>query len=106
MAEKTPAGITIFRPGRHAVSRLVKPSPISTMTEDRHLTHWLRALRSAERELDEARLRSDLNRAARRLMDAKHELKRLRGGLAAVSARRGYNRIKIPAYFAPDMIRI
>ena len=77
MAEKTSAGITIFRPGRHAVSRLVKPSPISTMTEDRHLTHWLRALRSAERELDEARLRSDLNRAARRLMDAKHELTEL-----------------------------
>ena len=47
------------------------------MTEDRHLNHWLRALRSAERELDEARLRSDLNRAARRLMDAKQELKRL-----------------------------
>jgi hypothetical protein len=47
------------------------------MTEDRHLTPWLRALRSAERELDEARLRSDLNRAARRLMDAKHELARL-----------------------------
>ena len=47
------------------------------MTEDRHLNHWLRALRSAERELDEARLRSDLNRAARRLMDVKHELKRL-----------------------------
>ena len=32
------------------------------MTEDRHLDHWLRALRSAERELDEARLCSDLNR--------------------------------------------
>ena len=44
------------------------------MTEDRHLNHWLRVLRSAERELDDARLRSDLNRAARRLMDAKHEL--------------------------------
>ena len=47
------------------------------MAEDRHLHHWLRVLRSAERELDEARLRSDLNSAARRLMDAKHELKRL-----------------------------
>ena len=47
------------------------------MTEERHLDHWLRALRSAERELGEARLRSNLNRAARRLMDAKHELKRL-----------------------------
>ena len=47
------------------------------MTEDRHLNHWLRALRSAERELDEARLRSDLNAAARRLMDAKQELSRL-----------------------------
>lgn len=47
------------------------------MTEDRHLNHWLRVLRAAERELDAARLRSDLNSAARRLTDAKHELKRL-----------------------------
>ena len=70
--------IPIFDPGRAAISRLVKPSPISTMTEDRHLNHRLRALRSAERELDEARLRSDLNRAARRLMHFKARVQEAR----------------------------
>jgi hypothetical protein len=47
------------------------------MTEDRHLEYWLGVLRTAERELDAARLRFDVNAAARRLMNAKRELTRL-----------------------------
>jgi hypothetical protein len=46
---------------------------------DKRLEHryWLSVLRGAERELEAARLRSDLNHAARRLMDAKRELAHL-----------------------------
>ena len=47
------------------------------MTEDRHLEYWLGVLRTAKRELDAARLRFDVNAAARRLMNAKRELTRL-----------------------------
>jgi hypothetical protein len=47
------------------------------MTEDRHLSYWLGVLRSAEHELDAAHRLFDLNTAAKRLMNAKLELKRL-----------------------------
>jgi hypothetical protein len=49
------------------------------MTADQRLEqrHWLSVLRGAERELEAARLRSDLNYAARLLMNAKRELSRL-----------------------------
>jgi hypothetical protein len=39
--------------------------------------YWLSILRDAERELDAARRRSDVNHAARLLMSAKQELARL-----------------------------
>ena len=44
------------------------------MTDSREIAHWARALRSAERELDAARLRYEVAQAARRLMEAKREL--------------------------------
>ena len=49
------------------------------MTADQRLEHryWLSVLRDAERELEAARLRSDLNYSSRRLMDAKRELAHL-----------------------------
>jgi hypothetical protein len=42
------------------------------------LTYWTRKLQEAERELDAATRRSDVNAAARRLMLAKAELKQAR----------------------------
>jgi hypothetical protein len=39
--------------------------------------YWLKALRETEQELDAARTRTELNTAAKRLMLAKTELKRL-----------------------------
>jgi hypothetical protein len=49
------------------------------MTGDQRLEqrYWLSVLRGAEHELEAARLRSDLNYAARLLMNAKRELSRL-----------------------------
>jgi hypothetical protein len=44
------------------------------MTDSRQIAHWVRALRSAERELDAARLRHEVAYAARHLMEAKQEL--------------------------------
>jgi hypothetical protein len=44
------------------------------MTDSREIAHWGRALRSAERELDAARLRYEVAKAAHRLMEAKREL--------------------------------
>jgi hypothetical protein len=47
------------------------------MTDSKRIEHWLCVLRGAERQLDAARLRSDHDHAARRLMNAKLELARL-----------------------------
>jgi hypothetical protein len=47
------------------------------MTDSKMVEHWLCVLRGAERQLDAARLRSDVDYAARRLMNAKRELTRL-----------------------------
>jgi hypothetical protein len=47
------------------------------MTDSERSKHWLCVLRGAERQLDAARLRSDVDYAARRLMNAKRELMRL-----------------------------
>jgi hypothetical protein len=47
------------------------------MTDSEHIKHWLCALRGAERQLDAAKLRSDVDYAASRLMNAKRELIRL-----------------------------
>ena len=47
------------------------------MTDSEKIKHWLCVLRGAERQLDAARLRSDVDYAARRLMNAKCELARL-----------------------------
>jgi hypothetical protein len=49
------------------------------MTDSKQIQHWLCVLRGAERQLDAARLRSDIDYAARRLMNAKRELTRLGG---------------------------
>jgi hypothetical protein len=46
------------------------------MTDSKRIEHWLCVLRGAERQLDAARLRSDVDYAARRLMNAKCELTR------------------------------
>jgi hypothetical protein len=47
------------------------------LTKERQIDHWLRVLRGAERQLDVAQRRSDVDYAASRLMNAKLELKRL-----------------------------
>jgi hypothetical protein len=47
------------------------------MTDSERIKHWLCVLRGAERQLDAARLRSDVDYAARRLMNAKRELAQL-----------------------------
>lgn len=47
------------------------------MTEEKQIEHWLCVLRGAERQLDAAKLRSDVDYAARRLMNAKRKLKQL-----------------------------
>jgi hypothetical protein len=44
---------------------------------------WKKALREAERELDAAPTRTALNAAAKKLMRAKAELKRLEGQVRA-----------------------
>ena len=47
------------------------------MTDSEQIKHWLCVLRGAERQLDVAKLRSDVDYAASRLMNAKRELTRL-----------------------------
>jgi hypothetical protein len=47
------------------------------MTDSKRIEHWLCVLRGAARQLDAARLRSDVDYAAGRLMNAKRELTRL-----------------------------
>jgi hypothetical protein len=44
------------------------------LTKSKQIEHWLCVLRGAERQLDAAKLRSDVDYAARRLMNAKREL--------------------------------
>jgi hypothetical protein len=44
------------------------------VTDNRQIQHWLRILRIAERELDAARLRYAVAKAAHRLKEAKQEL--------------------------------
>jgi len=46
------------------------------MTDSKRIEHWLCVLRGAERQLDAAKLRSDVDYAAARLMNAKRELTR------------------------------
>jgi hypothetical protein len=46
-------------------------------TDSKQIKHWLCVLRGAKRQLDAAKLRSDVDYAARRLMNAKRELTRL-----------------------------
>ena len=61
---------------------MARPDParfvaVQVMTDSEQIKHWLCVLRGAERQLDAARLRSDVDYAAGRLMNAKRELARL-----------------------------
>jgi hypothetical protein len=60
-----------------ATSSTPDPRNREILTEAKQIEHWLCVLRGAERQLDAARLLSDVEYAARRLMNAKLELKRL-----------------------------
>jgi len=59
---------------------------LSIATMKPNITYWRAALREAERELEAATTRAAMDAAAKKLMDAKAQLKRLQAKAAAVEA--------------------